>query len=64
MTIPLQLSINLKAKDHDCDDDPELALPTNNATSAAIPTLCGITLKTLSYVFFVIPGHGLTLLAR
>jgi len=64
MAIPLQLNINLKANNHDCDDDPELSLP-NNATSAAIPpSLCGIPLKTLSYVVFVISDHGLTPLAR
>ena len=47
MSIPLQLSVNLKASDHDRDDDPELAL-SNNTTSVPIPTLWGISLKYLS----------------
>jgi len=53
MAIPLQLNVNLKAKDHDCGADSELALQANNAISVGIPTFCGIPLKTLSYVVFM-----------
>ena len=60
MAIPLQLNINLKANDHDCNDGPELSLPNNATPATMAPTLCGIPLKTLSYVVFVISGHGLT----
>ncbi|PPR03620.1 hypothetical protein CVT24_007735 [Panaeolus cyanescens] len=58
--LPIQLSINLKAKDHDHPNDIELGV-SNITVPHNVPSLCGIPLKYLSLVTLAVQNSALTL---
>ncbi|KAF8910999.1 nucleotide-sugar transporter-domain-containing protein [Gymnopilus junonius] len=59
--LPIELSLNLKAKDHERDDDDvELSLPSN-PSPPALPSLWGIPLKYLSLVTLAVQNSALTI---
>ncbi|KAF8163372.1 nucleotide-sugar transporter-domain-containing protein [Crassisporium funariophilum] len=59
---PIQLSLNLKGKDHDRDNDLEGGVPSNVASTPAVPSLWGIPLKYLSLVTLAVQNSALTII--